>query len=123
MSGGLFSSPRKLLDSALGLAQNRAELFAIEWQEERSRLVELLVWLAASVFLSIMTAVALTATIILLIEDPRTRLIAAICFCALYLGGAIVAGVCVSARIRRAETPFRATLDEVRLDRELFRDT
>jgi len=123
MSGGLFSSSRKLLDSALGLAQNRAELFAIEWQEERARLVELLGWLVATVFLSIMTAVAITLTIILLIKDPRTRLIAAACFCALYLGGAISAGVRVSARMRRAETPFRATLDEVRLDRELFRDT
>ncbi len=69
MTGGLLNSPRKLHHSVLGLTQNRAELFAIELQEERSRFVGLFFWLAATLFLSIMTAIAVTATVLLSIPN------------------------------------------------------
>jgi uncharacterized membrane protein YqjE len=123
MSGGLLNSPRRLLHSVLGLTANRAELFAIEWQEERSRFVGLLCWLAATLFLAIMTALAVTATVLLLIDDPRTRLMVAAFFCALYLVGAIIAGVTLCSRLRATTPPFSVTLDEMKRDRELFQDT
>jgi uncharacterized membrane protein YqjE len=122
MTGGLLNSPRRLLHPVLALAENRAELFAIEWQEERSRFVGLLFWLAATLFLAIMTALAITATVLLLIQDPRTRLVVAASFCAVYLLGAIVAGVIVCSKLRETTLPFSVTLDEMKRDRELFQD-
>ena len=44
--GGLFATLRRMADAALGLAQNRARLFAIELEAERFRLLESLLKIA-----------------------------------------------------------------------------
>lgn len=41
---GWFQSLRRIGESALALARSRLELFSVEWQEEKLRLVSLLLW-------------------------------------------------------------------------------
>ena len=45
---GLLSSLRKLLDTGLATVQNRAELLAVEFQEEKDHAIELIMWVMAS---------------------------------------------------------------------------
>ena len=61
-AGGWFDSLRRIGESCLALLRNRFELFSVEWQEEKLRLLNLLVWLglaaalgAAGVLIAVMT--------------------------------------------------------------------
>ena len=45
---------RKMLFTGWGAIQNRGELFLVELQEERSRLLELVIWVSAVCFLAVM---------------------------------------------------------------------
>ncbi len=47
--GELFESLGRIGTSLLGLMQNRLELFSVEWQEEKLRLLDLLVWFSIAV--------------------------------------------------------------------------
>jgi uncharacterized membrane protein YqjE len=40
-------------ESVLALARNRVELFALEWQEEKLRLLNLLIWVSVAVTLGV----------------------------------------------------------------------
>src|SRR5436305_214453 len=84
----LLTSLRGLADSALAALQNRVELLAVEFQEEKDHTVELLLWVVALLFFAILTVVVLTATIILVF--PRDlRVYAAGALSLLYLLGAV----------------------------------
>jgi uncharacterized membrane protein YqjE len=49
-SGGLFSSVRRVADTCVSSVHNRVELLAVELQEEKIRLVRLLLWTGAALF-------------------------------------------------------------------------
>jgi uncharacterized membrane protein YqjE len=105
---------RKLSATGLGALQNRAELLAVEWQEERSRLAELLVWTVGLLFLGIMGAILLTAILIFLFP-AELRLYAAAGFALLYLAGAAVAWFNLRSLLR--QEPFSETIGQVKKDR------
>jgi uncharacterized membrane protein YqjE len=50
-AGGIMESIRRLGSSLAGLLQTRAELFAVELQEEKLRAIRLLVWTAVAITL------------------------------------------------------------------------
>ena len=50
-AGGVMASVRRIGASLLGLGQTRAELFAVELQEEKLRALLLLSWLSLGVAL------------------------------------------------------------------------
>src|SRR5882724_4880151 len=80
----------KVARTGLGALQNRGELFSVEWQEEKARLTELLLWTVGFLFLAMMGMLILTAFIILLFREDL-RLYAAGGFALLYLVGAVAA--------------------------------
>jgi len=99
---------------ALGGLRTRAELLAIELQEERLRLTQLVLWSMVLVFLGILGALLLTATIIFLFpEDARIYVMAA--FAVLYLLGAAAVSVVVKSLLKRE--PFSESIDQVKKDR------
>ena len=59
---GIFSSLRRLAVGLLATAQNRLELFALELQEEKCRLIELVIWVSALVALGLMSLAMVTLT-------------------------------------------------------------
>ena len=49
---GLFDSGRRIASSIIGLLQNRLSLAAVELQEEKLRVISLLVWLCVALVLA-----------------------------------------------------------------------
>jgi uncharacterized membrane protein YqjE len=91
----------------------RVELLAVEWQEERLRLRDLLLWSVALLFLVLSGALLITAAIIFLFpEDLRVYITAA--FGLLYLCGAIAAWFGLKSGLKKE--PFAESIDQVKKD-------
>jgi len=114
---GLFSSLRKLLDTGLATVQNRAELLAVEFQEEKDHAIELILWLMALLCFALMTLLILSVTIIL-IFPADLRAYAAGGLALIYLSGAIWSFVQLRTRLKNRTIPFSATIEEIKKDRE-----
>jgi uncharacterized membrane protein YqjE len=110
---GIATLVGRLARTIVGAVQNRFELVALEWQEERTRLADLLVWLVGLLFLGMMGALLLTAVIIFLFPQDL-RLYVAAGFTILYLAGAFVAWLEVRSMLRRE--PFSESVDQARRD-------
>jgi uncharacterized membrane protein YqjE len=98
----------------LAAVQNRVELFAVEWEEERVRMMDVLVWGAAFVLLGVLAVLLLTVTIIFLFPQDL-RIYAVVGFAVLYLVGAIAAGFGLRNVVRRE--PFPESLSQLKKDR------
>ncbi len=112
---GLRTLVGRLAHTSAGALRNRGELLAVEWQQEKARLTELLVWIVATVFLAVMGAILLTATIIFLFPEDK-RIYVAAGFTVLYLAGAVAAWFAMKALLK--QEPFPDTLDQARKDVE-----
>ena len=114
---GMMALFRKIALTGLGALHNRGELFLVELQEEKNRVIELVIWAGAVLFLAMMFVVVLTATVILIFPDDQ-RIYAAGGFALLYLIGALLCFLNLKALIRRVALPFTETIAEVKKDRE-----
>jgi uncharacterized membrane protein YqjE len=110
---GLTTVLGRVARAALGGVHTRAELLAVEWQEERHRLVEMFFWGAAALILSLLGGLVFTATIIFLFP-PTARIYVAAAFALIYLCGAAGAGYGLKAVLKRE--PFCESIDQVRKD-------
>jgi uncharacterized membrane protein YqjE len=112
---GLVTLAQKLVATGLGAVRNRAELLAVELQQERERLVEVLIMTAVLVFLAMMV-VGLATGIIISLCPQSARLYVAGGLTLLYLGGAIWAGLTLRTLLKRSS--FAETLNQFKKDRE-----
>lgn len=114
---GLLATLRRLAATAVALLQTRLELIAAELDEERNRLIRLLLLSVIAGFFLAIGVVTLTIFIILLAWDAH-GLLAAGLLTALYLG----IGIAVALSVRKlANVPsrlFSASLAELRKDRD-----
>lgn len=110
---GFVTQLRNLGRTALGALHNRGELLAVEWQEENTRLTEILVWTLGLAFLAMAGLLLLTVTLILLFP-PELRVYAFAGFAVLYFIGALVAWCNVKALLKHE--PFSESLSQVRKD-------
>ncbi len=120
LSGGLLGSVRRLADTGLALLHNRAELFAVELQEEKSHVIEILLWVSVLLFFGILAVLVLTATLILL-ASPDSRIYVAGGLSFLYLVGAVWAWFKLKTRLQ-TRLPFAQTISEVKKDRDWLFD-
>jgi len=115
---GLWASANRLLHTLVQLIESRVELFAVEWQEQKIRLVEILVWTSVAVFLGGLSLVMVTITVLFAFwEDPRARLIAMVVMTVLYMGSAVYAGMRLNCILRKLSMPFSDTLSQIKKDR------
>jgi len=119
---GLFDSARRFFDHAVGALHNRVELLAVEFKEEKTNVIELLICISAALFFTMMTVIVLTATVILLFPQEK-RVYAAGGFCLVYLVGAIWSILRLKAKLKQNGTPFEETINELKKDREWVRPT
>jgi uncharacterized membrane protein YqjE len=63
---GLLASARKLADLTLATAHNRVELFALELQEEKCRLIQVLLLAAGAIALGATALTLVTITLVVL---------------------------------------------------------
>jgi uncharacterized membrane protein YqjE len=115
--GGLFDTCRRLLDSALALAHNRLEVFSVELQEEKVRLLGLLFRAAMVAVLGFMTLIAGTALVVVWFWDTSPVAVLAILTLAYGLTAAGI-GYGLKQRLHRGPPPFADTLAEFKKDRE-----
>lgn len=113
--GGLFQNLKRLADGGLALAQSRLELFSVELQMEKVRLVELLILASMVVALGLMTLTMITFTLVFLFwESARMQVLVIVSLA--YLGGTLFAWRALKGRLA-ARSAFDGTLGEIKKDR------
>lgn len=110
---GLAALLQRVGRTGLGALRNRAELLAVEWQEEKARLAQLLVWSLALLVLAFVAIGLVTATIIVLVPEDY-RVWSLVGFALLYVGGAFAALMKLKALLKRE--PFCESIEQVRKD-------
>jgi len=108
---------RRTLGTCIGALENRAELFAIEFEEENDRLLRLVIFGVIALFLTMMTVLLVTGIVIFLVAGPY-RLYAAAGFAAFYLAGAVSAGFVLKKLLKQA--PFAESLKQIKKDSEIL---
>jgi uncharacterized membrane protein YqjE len=114
-AGGLSSSLRRLLATLIAIVQNRIELAALEFQEEKFRVIEVFILAAAAVTLGLMALMLITITVALILPEAA-RIVALAFLCLIYIAGAFWAYKSLQRRLRDW-SPFSATLDEMKKDK------
>ncbi len=113
--GGLFQNLKRLADGGLALAQSRLELFGVELQMEKVRLVELLILAAMVAALGLMTLTMITFTLVFLFwESARMQVLIIVSLA--YLGGTLFAWRALKRRLA-ARSAFDGTISELKKDR------
>jgi uncharacterized membrane protein YqjE len=114
---GVLESLRRLCDTGLAIVLNRAELFGVELQEQKARLIRVLVLAAGAIFLANLAVVVLTLAIVVLAGE-KARGPVLIVLTLLYCLGALAAFIALRKELRSAPPPFQRTISELRKDRE-----
>ena len=118
--GGIVEILRRIGNSVVGLLHTRAELFAVEWQEEKLRAIRLLVWVATAITLAVAGLLVATGALALLLWEKAGYW---------GLGGLAAASTGLAAIIlgqvkrslRHGPIPFAETIAEFRKDAECLR--
>ena len=117
---GILGSFRALGDVLLGTVQERLELFSVELQEEKFRLVATFVWISAAVFSAMMAIAFASLTVVYLFwESARLAVLAGLTITYTAAAVAIVLGF--RRYLGRQPSPFLATRQELGADRACIR--
>jgi len=112
---GIIASVRRLLKTVAAIAENRIELFLLEWQEERWRLFEALILAGIVLLLALMTLmVATVAVVVICISTGHLGLVVALGL--VYLIATVACAWRLRSRMKNW-APFTGTLGEIKKDR------
>ncbi|HWU84982.1 MAG TPA: phage holin family protein, partial [Rhodocyclaceae bacterium] len=118
---GLFASLKGLLGTSLTLLQTRLQLLATELEEERQRLLALLLWGAVAVLALGAGAIFLAVFLTVLLWDSQRLLVLGIAS-ALFLGGGGLAAWLAWRLGRMPSGLFADSLSELSRDRAALRE-
>jgi uncharacterized membrane protein YqjE len=113
---GLFESSRRVLRTAVATLENRLELFLVELHEEKFRILNALLLVGALVIVGFLALLLVSVTLIVAFWDTA-RLAVLISLSAVYS----VAALAIYWRLKALFDnwpAFRASLDELKKDRE-----
>ena len=114
---------KRMISNSLELLHNRIELVGVELQEEKNRLIEVLIWASASIFLTGLAFIVITITLVLVAwEDQEHRLIALCGLSMLYLLLALCSLARLRCKLRQASHPFHETLCALKRDRQCLEE-
>lgn len=116
-ASGLLASLRRLLATSLEILQTRVEIVATEFEEERERIRELVIFSFLTLFFTSIGLLLLTLFIVILFWETH-RLYVLGGFALLYLTLGIVAGAVLRQRLRTRPRLFATTVAELSRDRE-----
>jgi uncharacterized membrane protein YqjE len=116
-AGGLLASLQRLLATLLDIVQTRVAIVATEFEEERVRLRELVVFGFVALFFFNIGIVLLTLFVVMLFWETH-RLYVMGGFALLYLGVGVVAGISLRHRLKSRPRLFATTLAELSKDRD-----
>jgi uncharacterized membrane protein YqjE len=118
---GYFASLRLLGDGFLASVQDRLNLFTVELQEEKFRLIQTFIWISVIAFTGMMAITfASLALVYLFWESGRLAVLGGL---AVFYAGALVAAIIAFQRfLARQPKPFSATQQEIEEDRACIRN-
>ncbi len=111
---GLLATGKRILRSVGDLVQSRLELLLLELKEERIRLLDALLLVAACGVCALMTLALLTFTLVVLFWEHRVLVLVGLTLA--YSAGAVVSFWFLRNRLRHWQS-FAATLDQIKKDR------
>ncbi len=112
---GILESVRQLGRTGVAVLQNRLELFSVELEEQKVRLVKVLVLAGAAVFLANSALLAVSVTIVMLAgEGARPAVL--IGLSVIYVLAALWAFLALRKELRSAPPPFQDTIAELKKD-------
>lgn len=117
---GFLASFRALGDVLLATVSDRLELFSVELQEEKFRLIRIFLWISAGIFAGLMAVTFASLTLVYLFwESARLAVLGGL---ALFYTAALL-GIIIAFRrfLARQPQPFAATLQEIKEDRACIR--
>lgn len=115
---GLLGHLRKFALQLVSLLETRAELVAVEFHEEKIRLVKILIWSSFTLFLAAIGLVMLTMTILFSVWDNEEyRIIALSIFTLLYLSGSVFGFIMMKKLLLEGELPFAETINQLKKDK------
>lgn len=117
----LYASVKGLLGTALTLLQTRVQLFATELEEERQRLLSLMLWGAVATVALGAGLVFVAIFLTVLFWDTHRLLVLGI-FSALFLGGGVFAAYLAWKLGTSPSGLFAASLTELGRDRAALRE-
>ncbi len=118
--GGLRGAARRLMESATGFLSAKFELVGIELQEEKRRILELLVLAATALLFAVLALTLLTFSIVALFWDSH-RMAALFTLCGVYV---LISGFLFMRLQRKASLTtkvFETTVEELKKDTEWVR--
>jgi len=114
---GLLTSLQRLMETLLEILQTRVEIVATEFEEERVRLRELVVFGILTLFFVGVGLTLLTLFIVVLYWDShRVAVLGGVAILYLGLGG--LTGIILYRRLKSRPRLFAATLSELTKDRD-----
>lgn len=116
-SSGLLASLRNLAATLVAVAQTRLELLSTEIEEERLRLLQILLGSLIALFFSALGMVMLTLFVVAMFWDTH-RVLVMILFAVLYLGIGAIFGLVVRSKAREKSRLFSASIAELARDRQ-----
>jgi uncharacterized membrane protein YqjE len=118
---GLYASVKGLLGTSLTLLQMRLQLLATELEEERHRLMALLLWGAVAVIALAAGLVFLAIFLTVLLWDSHRLLVLGV-FTAIFLGGGLITLTLALKLGRSPSGLFAASMAELDRDRAALRE-
>src|SRR3954471_8353182 len=118
---GYLGSLRSLAAGVLAGAQERIELFSVELQEEKLRLIQSFIWISVIVFTAMMAITFASLGVVYLFWESA-RLVALGGLTLLYTGALASLVVAFRRFLARQPRPFAATLDALESDRTCIRN-
>ena len=116
-SSGLMASAKRLLSTLISVATTRLELLANEWQEERLRITQMLLFALFAVFCFCMGVLLLVLFIVVLFWDEhRLAVLAALSLLFFLSGGLLV--MLLQSKLRQGSKLFSVSLAELTKDRK-----
>ena len=120
-SAGIIGSLRSLGDGLLASVEDRLELFSIDLQEEKFRLIQTFIWISVAIFTGMMAVMFASLTLVYLFwESARLAVLGGLT--TFYAVALVIMIVAFRRFVGRQPRPFSATLEEINEDRACIRN-
>jgi len=116
--GGLLATVTRMLKTLSDVVENRIELFFVEWQEERLRVIDALLLALIFAVCALITLLMITFAIVVFFWETHRMLVLALLTLA-YAGAAVAALLALRSKFRRWKS-FIATLEQIKKDKACF---
>jgi len=116
----MWSTISRMFKTLGEMVENRVELFLVEWEEERLRLLDALLLLMVGIVCVLMALIMATLVVVVIFWDTH-RLLVLTLFILTYLSAAATAFGLLHSRLRRWRA-FATTLEQIKKDQSCFKE-